>query len=339
MNRFQALHLRLLVNMFLPFAATAALADTTIIPAEKQPEPTSQLHESAAWLGVDGGTLDGVDSHDSDGFRRTTVRGGAMLFFDSPYRFVALGGSRDEFRQRRWTYEVNSIVLAGRSIERQTAGGFTGRLALTTNTKRVQWHGEGSWNIRLSERAGIELLANRDAVETAAALRTGVLSNFVGASLDYALSDRLTAIAMPTYQRFSDGYSRGGGRAWIIYGILPQYGISTELKARVEDASGKSRGRYFSPEYYERYEAGLRVRTSLGAWRLFATAALGQERINHEISNPTAIAMLNIQRSFTGNTTIGGQLSYYRAAGAGTSTDASGDYDWQMARLYLAIPF
>lgn len=325
--------------VLLAVAATSVRAQ--LEPQEKRANEahTPELIDDAEHINFYGPTIARVATRDTDHFKRDISHAGMMLHYGSPYDFIALGASRNEFRQGNWSVGVNSIVLAGRKIDRRTAAGFTGRLAVTTNTDKPAWHGEATWNIRLTETTGVELIANRDAVETVGALQEGIISNFLGVSVDHALTERLTLIAMPTYRRFTDGNAERGGRGWLTYNLFPEQGIGVELKGRFYNGDGDSNGLYFSPERYERYEAGLRLRRAFGNWRVIGNVAFGEERIDREIENPTTTATLTAQRSFTNNVTAGVQLAYLRAAGAGSASNTSADYAWRMGRLFLVIPF
>jgi hypothetical protein len=300
--------------------------------------PVPPLDEKAEYFAIDGPIVDRVATRDSDQFKRDITRIGMMVHYASPFEFVTVGVSRDEFRQGDWSASVDSVILAGRKLNRRTGEGFTARIGATTNTDHVNWHGEGTWNIRFSEQTGIELIGNRDAVETPKGLEQRILSNFVAVSLDHALTDRLTVIAMPTYRQFTDDNTQRGGRAWLIYGLLPSYGLSVELKAQAYESTGDSQGIYFSPDFYERAEIGMRLRHAIGHWRVFASAHVGKEIINHEIDKPTSAFAFNTQRSFDNKLTIGLQFSYYRTASTATSIEDVGAYSWRMGRIFVMFP-
>lgn len=317
-------------------------------PPDKRPSYTDKrasstqgpdMMDNSEYFAVKGAIIDRVATRDTDKFERDITRVGLMVYYESPYKFFAVGAGRDEFRQGSWSTNVDSILLAGRNTNRRTGEGINGRLGVTTNTGKVEFHGEGTWNFRFTEKAGAELIGSRDAVETIGALKQAILSNFVAVSIDYALTDRLTVIGMPTYQRFTDGNDRRGGRAWLIYSLLPEYGIGVEAKVQAYGSTGNSGGLYFNPEQYERYEIGLRLRRAIGDWRVIASADYGRERINREIEKPTYAVALTMQRSFSNNVAAGIQFSYYRAASEGSDINSSDDYAWGMGRIYLAIPF
>lgn len=317
-------------------------AETEIIDiTEMRPEATQvpDLLDETAYFAAGGPVIDRVATRDTDEFKRDITRAGMMVHYASPYEFVAVGASHNEFRQGNWSADVNSLLVAGRNVNRRTAEGVTGRLALTTNTDKFEWHGEGTWNIRFTENTGIELIGNRDAVETIGALKEGILSNFLAVSVDHALTDRLTVIGMPTYRRFTDGNVHRGGRGWLIYSLVPDWGLGIEVKAQAYESTGNSRGLYFSPDNYERYETGLRLRRAIGNWRVIASAGVGQERINHEIEKPTRTFVMTMQQSFPNNVTAGVQFSYFQASSSGTDINSSDEYAWRMGRAYVAIPF
>ena len=329
---------RLLPALLLALTAADACAEAPTM-ADKRPgavQTTSSWEDSESW--VRGVLVDAVATRDSDHFERNALRVAATVRYESIYDFLALGASRNEFIQGSSSFEINSIVGMVRSVNRATLEGITARLAVADAPRRTVLHGEGTWNIRFSGTTGMELLANRDAVESMPALQQGILSNFVAVSLDHALTERLTVIAMPTYRWFSDGNDQKGFRAWLIHTLVPEHGLSVELKLRGYESSQVSSA-YFSPDRYERAEIGLRLRRSFGEWRLYATADAGMERINGDTEKPAGEAMLTARRFFAGGAALGAQLAYFRSSDGAGNLSSSGSYSWRMARVLFTIPF
>lgn len=326
-----------LATLGLLFYGAFAWGGETVADLRRENNQTPLMAHSESEIGVKGPAFDLVGARDSDGFHRRTIRAAVMAQYASPYDFIAIGANRNEFSQNGWSTGINSVELTGRKINRRTAEGFTGHLALTTNTEKTEWHGGFTLNQRFTEKAGMEFIFNRDAIETQLALENQTLANLYALSLDYAVSDRWTVIAMPTYRDFTDGNAQRGGRGWLIYSLLPEYGLSAQIKGQFYDSTRGSE-QYFSPDNYERVEFGLRFRRAIGDWRVFADAAYGREFINHDIEQPTTTLVLSGERSFSNQIAVGVQLSYYRAAASGTQASASDDYHWSMARLYMTIP-
>jgi hypothetical protein len=233
---------------------------------------------------------------------------------------------------------VSSLGGAIRKVDRATAEGYYAIAGIALNGDRTEWRGEGAWNIRFSKSTGAELIANRDFVESIEGLERSIMANFLAVSVDHALTERLTVIGMPTYRWFSDGNEQPGLRAWLIYGLLPEQGLSVELKARGYESSQNGNGAYFSPDRYERAEIGLRLRRSFGDWRVFATANAGKERIDRDTEKPTGSFVLSGQRNFANGAGLRMEFSYYRSSDSANNTAAADRYTWRWLRIVLAIP-
>lgn len=330
--------MRYLLACLVALAAAGAWAADV---AQMRPgvESTPQPYDESEDLYFGGAGADLVATRDTDKFERNIARVLAMVRYESIYDFIALGAGSDEFRQGNQSLRVNSLLAVMRKVNRATAEGFSVRGAVAFNGDQKEFLGEGIWNIRLAESTGIELIANRDAVETFRALQEGIMANFFAVSVDHAVTERLTVIGMPTYRRFSDGNEQTGVRAWVIYGLLPEHGLSLQLRVRGFESTQSGNGAYFSPDRYERAEIGLRLRRAVGDWRVFATAEIGQERIDRDVENPTWQFALTAQRNIAGNASLGLQFAYYRASDSTNNTTVSDSYAWRMARVYFTIPF
>jgi hypothetical protein len=323
----------------LALAATGALADDVAGTRPSESNTTTNVNDAYS-LPLAGAVVDVVRTRDSDKFERNIARAGAMVHYKSVYDFVAIGADTNEFRQGDWSLRVNSLVASIRKVNRATAEGITVRGEMAFAGERTALHGEGGWNIRFSETTGVELIASRDAVETQKALSNGTMATFLATSFDHGFSERLTAIVMPTYRRFTDGNDQLGLRSWLVYVLAPEQGLSMNVKAREYESSQSGGGAYFSPDRYERAEIGLRLRRAMGDWRVYATADLGRERINSDIEKPTSALALTAQRSFANNMGLGMQFSYYRASDSANNTASETDrYAWRMARFFITIPF
>jgi hypothetical protein len=292
-------------------------------PASATPGETTDRIEQR--YGKRGLIMDGLLTRDTDDFERDIARVAAAIHYENIYEFVSVLGSVDRFRQREWSARVNSIGLAARKVNRRTAAGYFVRAAIADAPAKLQLHGEATWNIRFSDRAGVELIANRDALETIEAL--------------HAASDRWTLIGMPTYRKFSDGNTQTGARGWIIYGVAPESGLSVNLRARAYDSDEDGGGLYFSPLEYRRAEVGVRLRRAIEDWRVFATANMGREYINSEPSKPTFDLSITASRVFDKDISVGLQFAYFRSSDSANNVGLDDRYAWHMLRAYVGIPF
>jgi hypothetical protein len=329
--------IRALGLLLMALTTTAGAAETAQRRHDNQTTP--QMADGLEELSRGGLVADLVATRDTDKFDRNIARVAAALDYESIYDFVAIGASTNHFSQGAWSLRVNSVEGVVRKADRRTGEGIFARLGATTSTHRTYLHGEGTWNKRLTDSTGFELVANRDAVESQAALQRAILANFVGVSIDHAATDRLSLIAMPTYRRFSDGNEQTGIRGWGIWTLLPDEGLSLMVHARTYESTENGGGAYFSPDQYDRVEAGFRLRRAIASWRVFAIADVGRERIDRDVEKPTNQLSLAATRTFSGDVSVGIQLARFQATGDGTLNVGAADrYVWRMARIYVGIP-
>lgn len=313
--------------------------------AAERPETPRQATEVAPsprladdQMEVFGGGIDSVYTSDSDRFKSIRLRGGALVHYRSAYDFIAVGGGATYYKQDDWSKERYTLVGAIRKMERQTGAGYSAIAGVSALGSHQKLFGEGTWNIRLSQSSGMEFVAQRDFVETRAALDAGTMTNFLAASLDHAVTDRLTVIGLVGGQWYSDDNERMHLRARAIYVLLPEQGLSVQVRAQGYESSRPGGTLYFNPDRYERADIGLRLRRSIGAdWRVLAAVGGGQEWIDHDVRNPTSYADLRAERSFSNNVTLALSFAYYRASDADSA--GTGDYNWRYFRALFIIPF
>ena len=286
---------------------------------------------------VFGGGIDLVHTSDSDHFRSYRARAGALVHYKSPYDYIAVGGSGTYYKQADWSKERYSLGGAIRKVERETGAGIVGSAGVAAVGGHQRLFGEGTWNMRTSRTTGLEFIAQRDFVETRAALDAGTMTNYLAASFDHAISDRLTVIGLAGGQWFSDDNQRTHLRGRAIYVLLPEHGLSVQVRAQGYEASQPGGTLYFNPDRYERADVGLRLRKSLGDWRVLAAIGGGQEWIDHQTRNPTSYAELRARRSFFNDVTLALTFAYYRASESDSA--GTGDYNWRYVRALFIIPF
>ena len=178
-----------------------------------------------------------------------------------------------------------------------------------------------------------------DFVETRAGLEAGTMTNYLAASGDVAVTDRLTLIGLAGEQWFSDDNRRTHLRGTAIYGLLPEHGLSVQGRFRGYESSRSGGVLYFNPDDYERADIGLRMRRAFGSWRVLAAAGGGRERINRDVEKPTRYADLRVQRSFANNFTVALTFSLSHASDSDSIIAPGADYTWRYYRAVLIAPF
>lgn len=283
--------------------------------------------------------FDFIGTSDSDHLQRRRARLVSVLDFTSAYHFSGLAAGTEYLKQNDWSARGYSVTGIFENRNRATGEGISANVGLI----HIDGHGRGVAdavvNHRFSERTGGELVFQTDMVATRAALDAGVTHAFVAASIDHAFTDRWTGILLAGGQHFSDGNDRAHLRGWVIYSLLPDYGVSLQARARGYDSSRPGGPFYFNPDRYENADFGLRLRKAIGEWRLYALLAAGQERIDRITTNPTRFAQLNADRVLTGDIRIGVRYAYSRAAGeVNEGASAGPNYSWHYLRFFVIAP-
>jgi hypothetical protein len=284
-----------------------------------------------------GNALDVLATRDSDRFRSTRLRAGALVQHSSAYDFTALGLGGTWYEQDDWSTERYTVVGALRKTERASGAGFVASAGLSQVDEHLRAILEATWNVRLSRATGMEFIGQRDFVETRAGLDAGTMTNFAAASVDHLAAARLTLIGLAGLQHFSDDNSRWHLRGRAIYALLPEQGLSAQVRGRAYESSRPGGALYFNPENYQQADIGLRLRRSLGHWRVLAAAGVGREDIDHSVSNDTYYLEARAERSFANNLWL--TLSYVLDHGSGSDASTGGDYSWQYFRAVIVVPF
>ncbi len=184
---------------------------------------------------------------------------------------------------------------------------------------------------------GVELIAAGDVVGTKEAIERGITYGLVAGSVEQQFGSRLTGIALVGWQPFTDGNSRSLVRARMIWSLLPEDGLSFQARWR-QYASSKSDvdGAYFNPEHYKNWDAGLSLRRNVGhGWTVYGLAGGGQERVDNQSWQGTAIAELRAEGPVAGDKHLAISISYNRSAGFSNAPD----YWYAAANVSLVVPF
>jgi len=320
-------------------AVQPALSADRVDSVRHQTSPSILLVPDYEHELFDGSGFDVLHTRDSDRFRSTRTRIGALVDYKSAYDFIALGGGGTRYEQDAWSadrYTLNSVI---RKQERATGAGLLANLGVSTVGDHQKGIGEATWNIRLSPSGGFEFIGQREFVETRPSLESGVMTNYLAASGDLAVTDRFTVIGLAGEQWFSDDNRRTHLRGTAIYSLLPEQGLSVQGRARGYESSRSGGVLYFNPDDYERGDIGLRLRRAFGNWRVLAAAGGGRERINRDVEKPTRYADFRAERSFANNFSVALTFSLSKASDSDGAITGGSTYTWRYYRAVLIAPF
>ena len=278
-------------------------------------------------------------SADADRFAMQRVAAGAAFRYANAFDYTGATAGYTRYAQHGWSAGGARVALVHRDQVAATGEGLVIDVGASRVGGRTRAVGEATFNRRLGESTGIELVAASDWVETRAAIEDGLVSTFAGASVEQDFGSRVTAIALAGRQHFSDGNDRNHLRGRLILALLPEHGVTLQLRYRGYESDDIAvPRRYFNPGNYDIADIVLAVRrrlgTAAGAWTASAFAGGGRERIDRSTRNPTAAAGLRAEGPLAGGAHLRFFVNYQRASGY----EAGPDYWYSHFGALLIVP-
>lgn len=278
-------------------------------------------------------------TRDADRFTTTRLGAGYLPSYRSPFDHWGVAIANDHYSQSGWSRDGQRVLARVRRQDPSTAAGLNADFGAARVAGHTTLVADATWSMRLGASTGLELIGARDWVDTQRAIEDGIAYSFAGAALDQQFGERFTAIALAGRQRFSDGNSRNHLRARLIYALVPEHGVSLQLRHRrytTDDITVPRR--YFNPERYEETQLvlALRKRTAWPApgWMINAALGGGQETIARTDHKPTVNADLRLEGPLENGWRLGLRAQYLRSSGGVEGAD----YWYSLAGVTLTIP-
>ncbi|KZE25314.1 hypothetical protein [Crenobacter luteus] len=254
-------------------------------------------------------------SRDSDGFATHRASLEAFPRFDDAGHYAGVRIGEVGYRQHEWRRRGQRAGFVGRGRDPVDDSGWTLEAGVARQGGHTLATLDGGWRVQPARQTGIELFANRDWVETRAALDDGVHYTFAGVALDQGLGAHLTAVGVLGQQYFSDGNRRDHGRARLIYQPSLDLGLTVQARWRGYRSRSDDVGRrYFNPHDYQEAMLALGWRQRVAGWTGTLTAGLGRERIDDARAQATRLVEAGLQSPPRGPTVLRLNAGYQRNA-------------------------
>lgn len=272
---------------------------------------------------------------DADDFDALMIRSGLLLDYTSHLRNSGFAVQNTHYSQGKWSENVTGVLGIYRSQKRDTLEGVRAEAGVVSVAGRVRPVGDITWSLRPRESTGLELIVAGDVVGTREAIERSITYGLLAASVEQQFGERLTGIALVGWQPFTDGNSRSLLRARMILSVLPEHGLSAQVRWRQFTSSDDTTTAYYNPGRYRNWDAGLVWRRRVESWIVSGVASAGQERADDGTWQATGIAELRAEGPLSGDTRLAFGLVYSSAAGFATSPD----YWYSAVNVSLIIPF
>jgi hypothetical protein len=283
-------------------------------------------------------TTDLTLTRDADRFAATHVALGYLPTYRSPQDYWGTSIGNDHYAQDSWSRDGQRLLARVRQLDAQSGAGLSADVGIARVADKTTLVADATWSKRLAPATGIELIGARDWVDTQLGIDDGITYDFIGASLEQGLGDRFTAIGLAGHQRFSDGNARNHLRARLIFSLVPEQGLSLQLRHRRFTADDVTvPRRYFNPERYEETQFVLALRRRIQAWpgwTINGHVGGGQEIIDRTERKPTTTAELRLDGPLDNGWRLGLRAQYLRSAGGIEGVD----YWYSLLGATLTIP-
>jgi hypothetical protein len=274
---------------------------------------------------------------DAQHFDALKLRTGALLDYASAFDYHGVAAQTTHYTQAGWKRDAPAVLVLWRKQNRDTLAGSIGEAGVVRIAGRTRLIGDATWSLRPSPRTGIELLAAADLVETQPALERATAYTFAGVSAERELAPRFTAIALAGYQRFSDGNERVHLRGRLIWMLIPEQGLSAQLRVRqYQSRQLEVGGAYFNPGRYREWQAGLAMRKRAAGWLWSGTLAAGREQLDDEEQRTTLLADVRAEGALGRNMRLALHASYNRSAGFAAEHNG---YWYRVVGVTVIVPF
>ncbi len=255
-------------------------------------------------------------STDSERFSTYRYRAGFYPLYEHGDKYTGIEYLHNQFTQGSWSSSANQVTLKTIAINPRTALGYNLNLGFNVENGYKLFTTDSQYGTRLTNSTTGEILVNRDRVETQNSLMNGIHYTLAGASIEQQLLERITLVGMGGKIFFSDTNTRVLMRLNIIYNLLPEYGVTTQLRYRQYHSSNntKQNNYYFNPNRYSQVMLALGIRRRLAGWNLNGTAGLGQQQIDQGPNTTTQLLEFAATSPFAGMIFFRTRLGYSKSA-------------------------
>lgn len=272
---------------------------------------------------------------DSDNFESRRVSVEFFPAFENADRYLGFRLGDYKYQQDSWRRAGKKVSFLARSIETRTANGGQMEVGAFERGGHTLLTLDGSYRIAPTKSTAVEFLVTRDWVETPKSLDRGIDFSFVGVAVDQGLGSHVTLVGLLAQQYFSDGNRRDHGRIRFIYQPSLDLGLTLQARYRTYRSTHEDVDRaYFNPKSYSESMLAVSWRQRFQGWTAAVTAGLGNEKINHDLSQPTRLLDLSLQSPVRGS-----QVFRFNAGYSRSTTFSGPSYQYRYIRGEWIILF
>jgi hypothetical protein len=214
----------------------------------------SIITSAAAWADEEAPAKQAVSipnvyvASDSEGFSTYKYNAGYLPLYEHGEKYTGVSYQHNYFTQGNWDSSAEVYTLLTKSINPRTGLGYNLNLGYNVQNGYRLLTTDSNYSFRVTDSTKAEVFVSRDRVETQNSLSNGIYYTFGGASIEQQIIERLSAIVMAGNMYFSDTNTRPTVKAKLIYDLVPEYGLTAQLRYRqYRDTNTSVANNYFNP--------------------------------------------------------------------------------------------
>ncbi|WP_353432991.1 hypothetical protein [Polynucleobacter sp. MWH-UH23A] len=273
---------------------------------------------------------------DSEGFSTYKYRAGYMPLYSNGEKYTGINYQHNYFTQGSWDSSAEVYTLLTKAIDSKNGLGYNANISYNLQNGHKLLATDSSYSLQATSTTIVEALLFRDRVETQNSLNNGIYYTFPAISIEQKIIDRLSVVLMGGNMYFSDTNTRPTAKAKLIYDLVPEYGLTAQLRYRqYRDTNTAVPNNYFNPSEYSETMIAFGFRKRYEGWMINGTAGVGRQTVNQDPSTTTQLYELAATSPVASN-------DYYfkTRAGYGKSAGFLGpNYFYRYVMEELVIPF
>jgi hypothetical protein len=239
---------------------------------------------------------------DSEDFSTYKYNAGYMPLYEHGEKYTGISYGHNYFTQNDWDSSAEVYTLFTKAINPRTGLGYIANIGYNLQNGHKLFTTDSSYGFRLTDTTKGEVFVARDRIETQNALNNGIYYTFPGASIEQQIIKRLTAIAMVGTMYISDTNTRPTVKAKLIYDLIPEYGVTAQLRYRqYRDTNTSVPNNYFNPSTYNETMIAFGMRKRISGWVVSGTAGVGRQNISQDPTTTTQLYELGITSPVNSN--------------------------------------
>ncbi len=222
-------------------------------------------------------------SSDSEGLKVSKFNASYLPIYNHGDSNSGIKLQHSNFNQQSWSTSANQLTFVSKSLDPIATQGYQIYLGVNQINGKSIITSDSQYSFELQTKTKVELILNRDRVETQKSLENDISYTMLALNVDHEISKNLTAVGMIGNMSFSDSNSRPFIRLKLIADVMPDYGINFQLRFRQYHSTDINVQRnYFNPEDYHEAMALIGFRQWIQGWVLTGSLGYGKQKIDNE---------------------------------------------------------